>query len=155
MSYQTLGMKSKKYLIAYIVVFIVSIIMTVLTLVPIFIEKLIVVFLIIAIILAIFSLIILSLIIFYFTKPKKLLEISQNSLRINYSKKIYKEIDLKLIKRVDVGLSLLTVVVPSSGFISIITNDNKKYNVFYIDDYTTIAKQITSVALINNKGNIL
>lgn len=147
--YQTFGTKSKTYIFCYILGFLISIVLIILVLIPILTIGPSFLYIFSLCLFLVFFLLDIAFLINYLSRPSILLEISDDSLRINRRKRKKITIPFLDIESSTIGIGFFGVFMRSSGNIKIKTKNNKVYNIGYLEDFNKIFGQINSIKFIN------
>lgn len=150
--YQILCNKSKKYILMYIFSLILILLITIIVYIPNFTIGISYLYLETAILFTILFLVNTYWFINYLLTPKIIIEINDDSLKIN--RKHNKTIIVKFdnIDYSEIAPGFLSVFMNNVGNIQIKTKDNYKIRIGYVENYIKINGQINSIKYIKDLG---
>lgn len=145
--------KSIGYFWSYLIALILSIGITIIMVIPVFKIGDNLPYLLTSILFILIDLSLIVLIINYFVRPKNLIELDNNSLLLNRTKKKTTTLQLSNIKRCTISMGFFSMFLLNTGTIKIITKDNKKYVIGYVYNYIKVSGQINSIKYIYDLGD--
>ena len=150
--YQVLCNKSRKYILMYIFSLILILLITIIVYIPNFTIGISYLYLETAILFTILFLVNTYWFINYLLTPKIIIEINDDSLKIN--RKHNKTIIIKFdnIDSSEIAPGFLSVFMNNVGNIQIKTKDNYKIRIGYVENYIKINGQINSIKYIKDLG---
>jgi hypothetical protein len=153
--YQVLAYKSKSYIGMYIFTMVLLLAVAILVAIPNFTIGVSPLYLLTTIIFIILFLDSLYWFINYLLTPKKILEINDESLKIN--RKFNKVIVIKFddLDHSEIAAGILSVFMNNTGNLTIVLKNKTKIRVGYIPDFTKINGQLNSIKYIKALGGII
>ena len=144
--------KSKGYATIYLITILLCIVIIILMIIPLFKFGFLWQYFTTATIFILCTLALIYFFINYLLRPKTLVEISNEDLKINRRKNKTIIISFDEIDSAKLGIGFLSLLLTQTGNVIIILKNKKEINIGYCKDYTKAVSQINSIKYIKSIG---